>query len=220
MRYALGLLKSKLTYEYFPGRRRCMSVFYRNIVRAGDLCFDVGSHLGTKASVLAELGCVVVAVEPHPRLASYLRSKFAKSRNVVVEEAALSKKAGEAILYCSPSHLTVSSLRCDWTESLRKFDIEGLHIAVLKSMSRPINVVSFEHLPNLFSTTTEALALLEKLGRYRFNFFERETHDFRFAEPVSGRRLLRDLSEIAARKRSCDVFAFDSAPIAGVRRRP
>jgi FkbM family methyltransferase len=118
MKYLLGLLRSKLIYEHFPGRARRMTAFYADIVKKGDLCFDVGAHLGNRTRVLAELGCKVVAVEPHPYLAKYLREKLAPNPNVVVEEAAVASLAGVATLYYQPRNLTISSLNLDWPEKL------------------------------------------------------------------------------------------------------
>jgi FkbM family methyltransferase len=118
MKYLLGLLRSKLIYEHFPGRARRMTAFYAGVVTPGDLCFDVGAHLGNRTRVLAELGCKVVAVEPHPYLAKYLREKLATNPNVIVEEAAVASLAGVATLYYQPRNLTISSLKLDWPEKL------------------------------------------------------------------------------------------------------
>jgi FkbM family methyltransferase len=241
VRYLFGLLKSKAIYEYFPGRIRRMTSFYGSIVSAGDLSFDIGSHLGNRAQVLAKLGCKVIAVEPHPYLAAYLRNKFAETGNVVVEEVGVSETAGEATLYSTPGNLTISSLNAEWPELLHgarphniafserhtvrtitieqliekygvprycKIDIEGLDVAVLKSLLHPIAIISFEHLPSLFAKTREAIEFLENLAPYRFNFFAKETHVFRFATPVRGEELLRTLTDAAGRSNSCDIFAF------------
>ena len=118
VRYLLGLLKSKAIYEYFPGRIRRMTSFYGNIVAPGDLTFDIGSHLGNRAQVLAKLGCKVIAVEPHPYLATYLRSKFAELGDVIVEEVAVSETPGEATLYSTAGNLTISSLNVEWPDLL------------------------------------------------------------------------------------------------------
>lgn len=241
MKYLYGLAKSKLIYEYLPGRLRGMTLFYGSFVGSGDLCFDIGSHLGNRASVLAGLGCMVVAVEPHPYLAGYLKKKFSNNDRVIVEDVGLSDRDGEAQLYCSPGNLTVSSLNSDWMESLQslrphdirfteqykiktitinelirhhglpkycKIDIEGRDVAVLKTLRHAIPIISFEHLPHLYEETVEAIDILLGLGAYRFNFFPRETHRFKFKRPVGERELLRALREISTRKRSCDVYAF------------
>jgi FkbM family methyltransferase len=241
MKYLLGLLRSKLIYEHFPGRIKRMTAFYADIVRPGDLCFDVGAHLGNRTRVLASLGCRVVAVEPHPYLAKYLRDKFAGNRNVSIEENAVAAAAGVVTLYYRPHNLTISSLNLDWPATLTgqtsastsfregvtvaavtlgdliakhgapnylKLDIEGADVEVLKTLTEPLDAVSFEHVPRLDTHTTEAIAILEKLARYRFNYFPRETHRFRLARAVTGAELDEILGEPAARRWSSDVFAF------------
>ena len=116
----LGWLKSRLMYDLVPGRRRQMQRFYADMLQAGDLCFDVGAHVGSRAAVLAGLGCEVVAIEPHPFLAGKLRQRFAQTRNLQIRQLAVSDTAGQATLYSSPRYLTVSSLQRAWTDSLRK----------------------------------------------------------------------------------------------------
>jgi hypothetical protein len=89
-----------------------------------------------------------------------------------------------------------------------KLDIEGADVEVLKTLKQPVAVVSFEHVPRVPAQTAEAVAILEKLASYRFNYFPRETHRFRLATAVSGAELLEVLRDPDARKRSSDVFAF------------
>jgi FkbM family methyltransferase len=244
MKYLLGLLRSKLIYEHFPGRIKRMRAFYADIVKPGDLCFDVGAHLGNRTRVLAALGCRVVAVEPHPYLAKYMRDKFARNRNVTVEENAVAAAAGVVTLYYHPHNLTISSLDLAWPATLTgrtaarasfregvsvaavtlghlitkhgapkylKLDIEGADVEVLKTLTEPLDVVSFEHVPRVPEHTTEAIATLEKLGPYRFNYFPRETHRFALPNAVSGDGLLEALREPSARKWSSDIFAFVGA---------
>jgi FkbM family methyltransferase len=118
-RYRYALFKSKCMYYYAPGRLRAMKALYGSLLSAGDLCFDLGSHVGNRVDVLTSLSCKVVAVEPHPFLASYLRRRFAGNRDVVIDERAVNEKSGEATLHWSPRHLTVSSLDRNWVDSLR-----------------------------------------------------------------------------------------------------
>lgn len=241
MSLQLGWLKSRLMYDLVPGRRSRMLRFYAEMLQAGDLCFDVGAHLGSRTDALAAIGCRVVAVEPHPYLAAKLRRRFAGTRDVRVCELAVSDRAGEATLHYSPRYLTVSSLDSGWTESLQrvrphnirfseqvvvatatlanlidehgvprycKLDIEGTDLAVLRSLSQPIAIVSFEHLPPLLADTIAAVEALSNLADYRFNFFRRESHRFEFDAAVSGAALIDALQRATAARSGSDVFAF------------
>lgn len=118
-RYRLALFKSKCMYQYVPGRFRAMKTLYGSMLSAGDLCFDLGSHVGNRVDVLTSLSCRVVSVEPHPFLAEYLRRRFSGNPDVVVDERAVSDESGEATLHWSPQYLTVSSLASDWVDSLQ-----------------------------------------------------------------------------------------------------
>lgn len=240
-RCRLALLKSKCIYQYVPGRLRAMKAFYGSMLGAGDLCFDLGSHVGNRVDALTSLSCRVVAVEPHPFLARYLRRRFAGNHDVVVDDRAVSDQPGEATLHWSPQHLTVSSLEPGWVDSLQavrshniaftesqtvktvtigelirehgeprycKIDIEGVDLAVIRTLATPIRILSFEHLPHRFEATAGSLAALGSLAEYRYNYFVRESHRFRMPAPASADDLLRELRAIADRAWSCDLFAF------------
>jgi hypothetical protein len=94
------------------------------------------------------------------------------------------------------------------TPKYLKLDIEGADVEVLKTLPQPLSVISFEHVPRLHAETADAIAILEKLARYRFNYFPRETHRFRLPSAVGGDELLEALREPSAQKWSSDVFAF------------
>jgi hypothetical protein len=89
-----------------------------------------------------------------------------------------------------------------------KIDIEGLDLAVIRSMPMAIAIVSFEHLPHRFDATAASLAAVGRRAVYRYNYFVRESHRFQLPAPVSAEHLLRELRGIADRGWSCDVFAF------------
>jgi FkbM family methyltransferase len=132
-RYRLALLKSQCMYQFVPGRLRSMRAFYGSMLTAGDLCFDLGSHVGNRVDALTSLSCRVVAVEPHPFLASYLRRRFAEHVDVTVVESAVSDEAGSATLHWSPQHLTVSSLEPGWVDALHA--VRAHHIVFTESQT-------------------------------------------------------------------------------------
>ncbi len=67
-----------------------------NLVTAGSVVLDVGANLGLFASIFAQKARKVVAIEPQPRLAAYLRQVL--PGHVEVIETALSDHDGEAEL--------------------------------------------------------------------------------------------------------------------------
>ncbi len=119
LRTGLGLLRSLLIYRGVPGRRRQLAGFYRQFIHPGDLCFDIGAHVGNRLQAWLDLGAQVVAVEPQPHLAALLRRWYGHSRNVVLVEQAVGATPGSGRIYISQRHPTVSSLSQDWIHAVR-----------------------------------------------------------------------------------------------------
>lgn len=123
---AVGFARSLAIYHAVPGRQRQLRRLYANFVQAGDLVFDVGSHVGNHARACAALGCRVVALEPQPDFARWLRLLF-RTSNVVVLESAVGATDGRASLSVSERTPTVTSLARDWLdERAREPGFEGV----------------------------------------------------------------------------------------------
>lgn len=108
----LGLLRSLAIY-WRPGRQRSLRRLYRPFAGAGDLVFDVGAHLGDRAMAFAALGARVVAIEPQPHVARWLRW-LAGRRSIDVRVEAVGRIAGTARMALSHRTPTVSTLADDW----------------------------------------------------------------------------------------------------------
>lgn len=113
MREQLGLLRSFAVY-WRPGRQRGLRRLYRPLVGPGDLVFDVGAHLGDRAVAFAALGARVVALEPQPRVAAWLRRLVAGNGRIAVRPEAVGRAAGTARLAISARTPTVSTLADRW----------------------------------------------------------------------------------------------------------
>lgn len=109
LRYRIGTLR----------RDRARVAFYRGFVRAGELAFDVGAHVGERTRLLRLAGARVVAVEPQAALADKLRRAFAGDPGVVVVEAALGAEPGTAELRLPPGGQALASLSDEWIERVR-----------------------------------------------------------------------------------------------------
>jgi len=114
IRRCYGLARSTVIYHGHPLRRRRARAFYRAFVRPGDLCFDVGAHVGDRTAHFLALGARVVAVEPQPLPLAALRRLFGKNPRVTIVDAALGAAPGEAELAIDPSNPTVASLSPQW----------------------------------------------------------------------------------------------------------
>ena len=60
-----------------PARDAAMDALYARFVRAGDLAFDIGSHVGDRIGSFRRLGARVVALEPQPLCARAIRAIYA-----------------------------------------------------------------------------------------------------------------------------------------------
>ncbi len=109
-----GLARSAAIYHGNPLKRRRARAFYGAFVRAGDLCFDVGAHLGDRTGHFLALGARVVALEPQPGPLAVLRRLYGRHPRVVIIAAAAGAAPGEAELAIDPAHPTVASLSPEW----------------------------------------------------------------------------------------------------------
>lgn len=115
---AVGLLRSLWIYHGIPGRRARLESFYRPLVPAGGLAFDIGAHVGSRTLVWRRLGARVVAVEPQPDCLRVLRRLFGRDAGVEVLPAALGGTEGEATLLVSTRTPTVTTLSPQWAERI------------------------------------------------------------------------------------------------------
>jgi FkbM family methyltransferase len=111
---AYGLARSLLIYYGVPLRLARWRAFYRQFVRPGDLCFDVGAHVGNRLRALAGLGTRVVALEPHPVFLGLLQRWYGGWPGVTVVGQAVGARPGERDLMLSRRAPTVSTLSPEW----------------------------------------------------------------------------------------------------------
>jgi FkbM family methyltransferase len=109
LRTARGVFRSLRIYYGDRTRRTAMDDLYRRFVRAGDLVFDVGSHVGDRVAAFRRLGARVVAVEPQPALARTLRLLYGRDAAVVIEPAAVARTEGFVDLKLNVKNPTVST---------------------------------------------------------------------------------------------------------------
>ncbi|MFZ1641796.1 MAG: FkbM family methyltransferase [Candidatus Contendobacter sp.] len=117
--HRLGLLRSVLTYHGIPLRRRRLTRFYAPFIRPGDLCFDIGAHVGSRLRAWLPLGVRIVAVEPQPECMRLLRRWFGDHPRITLVEQAVGAAPGVAELFVSPRTPTVSSLSPAWIAAVR-----------------------------------------------------------------------------------------------------
>ena len=114
LRRGYGFARSTVIYRGNPLKLRRARAFYRQFIYPGDLCFDIGAHLGDRTAHFLSLGARVVAIEPQPRLMAGLKRRFGNDPRVILIGAALGGARGRAKLSIDPAHPTVATLSPDY----------------------------------------------------------------------------------------------------------
>jgi FkbM family methyltransferase len=153
-----------------------------------------------------EAGARVVAFEPNPLVLPELQARCGHHKNWTVVATALGSGAAIATLHARESHgqsslaaewggnviatynvpvVTLdSAIQCFGSPAFCKIDVEGWELEVMRGLTQPIPLISFEfHLndPGIRKT----IACLEKLtqfGASRANITPAETSTFHFEE--------------------------------------
>lgn len=92
---------------------------FENIIKKGDLVFDVGSNIGDKSESFLSLGAKVIGFEPQSECYHYLLDRFKGNTNFITENIALSNKVGSEIMYKASYH-TISSMSEEFITEAKK----------------------------------------------------------------------------------------------------
>jgi len=171
--------------------------FYSELIRPGDLCFDIGANVGDRTALFLSLGARVVAVEPQPGCVAILRERFAPD-DVQVLAQGLGRRSGSAPLVVNRSNSGLSTMserwRRDrfpedaWAEPIEvpistlddlvksfglpafcKIDVEGYEREVLAGLSSPLPMLSIEFTGIFLDDLKSNLAHLERLAPIEVN---------------------------------------------------
>ena len=114
---AAALWRSIRIYHLDRDHHRAMDALYSQFVRADDLVFDIGSHVGDRVSSFRRLGARVVAVEPQPGPGLVIRLLHGLDRKVTLLPAAVGAQDGEIELRVNSRNPTVSTASPDFVAS-------------------------------------------------------------------------------------------------------
>lgn len=117
-----GVARSLVTYYGPIWRRSRMSRFYEQFIGDGDLCFDLGAHVGNRTGVWRRLGARVIAVEPQPKCLAVLRVLYGREEDVEIVPAAVGSSRGRTVLHTSSSTPTLSTTSTDWVKEVQLGD--------------------------------------------------------------------------------------------------
>lgn len=119
----LGIIRSFFIYYLKPFNGVRLIKFYSHFIKKGDLCFDIGAHLGNRTNAWLKMGATVVAVEPQPACVEFLERKFSNQINFQLITKAVGEKVGQAKFRISSLYPTISTISTEWQFSkLKKSD--------------------------------------------------------------------------------------------------
>jgi FkbM family methyltransferase len=113
-RTLLGVWRSMRIYYGDPTRAEAMDRLYAHFIKADDLVFDIGAHVGDRIASFRRLGAKVVAVEPQPALIKVLLRIYGHSYDIKVEQVAIGAGEGETELRINVRNPTISTASSDF----------------------------------------------------------------------------------------------------------
>src|SRR5262245_13723383 len=117
---SLGYSLSFLIYYGLPFHQTALKQVYAPFIRAGDLCFDLGAHLGDRVWAWSQLGARIIAIEPHPGCMRWLRRQYGSNTTVVLLEKAVGAHPGNAAFWISRLTPSISTLSYEWLTAVRR----------------------------------------------------------------------------------------------------
>ncbi len=205
--YVLTYFPTSLSTTLFVDRRARLDdeLLLAAYLRPGEVVVDVGSNIGTHALAAAHWvgeGGTVVAIEPHPRIFSYLQANVRRNarHNITALNLAIGDTDGEvafsdrweddenAVVEGSPGALRVPVRRLDALDlagqrsiALLKIDVEGYELAVLtgaRATLHRVTAVLYEaceqHCARFGYTLADLCSLLHGCGFESFSFCTRQ----------------------------------------------
>ena len=138
-----GIARSLAIYRGQVWKRRRARALYAQFIKPGDLCFDIGAHVGGRTEHFLTLGARVVAVEPQPAAMAWLERWYESDPRVTLVKAALGAAPGQAVLRIDPLNPTVASLSDTW---IRRVGASRGFASVRWRERRPIEVTTLDAL--------------------------------------------------------------------------
>jgi FkbM family methyltransferase len=116
----LGFTLSFLIYYGLPFHQRALIKIYEPFIHPGDVCFDLGAHLGDRIRAWSKLQARVIALEPNPASMRWLRRLYGNRANIVLIEQAIGSQPGKADFWISRLTPSISTLSQQWLTTVQQ----------------------------------------------------------------------------------------------------
>ena len=197
----------RLNPKIVEGERK-ETEFYQKIIKKDDIVFDVGAHLGDKTNAFLNCGAVVVAVEPQKKYLQHIKHRFKnQSSHIHLLQKGLSAQPEKRLFYARRNGATSGFVK-DWLKEKSwasvdqvmeletttldllikeygvpkyiKIDVETFEIEVLRGLSQPVPLVSFEFFPHYLERGLECINRLCEISEGLFNLTPMDESRFLF----------------------------------------
>jgi FkbM family methyltransferase len=194
--------------------QRKREAFYSQFVKPNDLVFDVGANIGNRTQPLLNVGAKIVAIEPQEKCYQILEKKFGSQIEIIKmglgeKEEQKDFFIADAHTISSFSTEWIESVKKSrfknytWSEPIKinmttldhliakygipkfiKIDVEGFEHEVLKGLTQPIDIISFEYtVPEQTQNIYDCLDQIEKYNRQiECNFSNAESMELSLIE--------------------------------------
>ncbi|HZV69759.1 MAG TPA: FkbM family methyltransferase [Saprospiraceae bacterium] len=193
--YRLKEIKSKLLHAPEQIITEEHSI-YQDFINPGDLCFDVGANIGNKIDILLKAGAKIVAIEPQDSCYRILKHKYGRKITLIKKGLGESESIKEFHISNSSTISSFSKEWIDsvkksrfknynWDKVIKvpmttldnlirefgnpvfiKIDVEGYELEVLKGLTQPVKMLSFEYtVPERTERIFECLDQIEKYNK-------------------------------------------------------
>jgi len=170
-------------------------LFYSSFIKKGDLCFDVGANLGNRIEPLLQIEAKVIAIEPQKSCYDYLNNKYGKRIILITKGLSDSEEVKKFyISNVSPlssfSEEWINAVKekrfkkYNWKKVVEiqmttldkliieygvpvfiKIDVEGYELEVIKGLTTPVNLISFEYTtPEQTMRAIDCLTQIERVN--------------------------------------------------------
>lgn len=154
-----------------------MQAIYKQIIKPGSLCFDIGAYRGVKMQAMLDAGAgQVIAVEPQPRHIANLRCLYGTDPRVTTVETAVSDHAGYMNLNICDQADTIATLS-DRLQTKGRFHKRGFkwshqHEVRVTTLDNLISVFGAPHFCKIDVEAHESEALLGLSNQIPYISFE------------------------------------------------
>lgn len=112
-----AIIRSLRIYYGDRDHAKKLDAMHSRFVKAGDVAFDVGAHVGDRTGSFLRLGAKVIALEPQPALGSVVKIFYGRNPKFELVRAAVGGREGEIELKLNTRNPTVATASDDFIKS-------------------------------------------------------------------------------------------------------